>query len=561
MVDEKFQEVEYLHQVFIVDDFKTPTVLPKMLEEHAQIARDFYPNAKYKLWGGEELRRFLKQHFEPEVLEAFDTLTPYSYKCDLARYCLMYVYGGIYFDLAVKMLNRWDIPSHYGMAAFTEVYPGMDCWACVQTSLLWSRPGRREWEIIIKEIVDNVRNRYYGPHDHYPTAGPLLGRSIAAAMLEQPPGTDDQYIGEIRYITPECELQNVTFVSPDRTLVAARNKLRAGDIAELGVTGANNYCHIWRAKTVYGEKQHIWKATDRHLVVDEVGERTARGIYIPKGAQGRVMYGPFTQLPPGNYVMDINFSEDTRYQKFYLDIASDGGNVLFDVEFALPAGAEGRHSERVYFTVPEGAKDLEFRMRVFGDFSGTLESIVVTRPEEYEWEAHNSRIVLDEAGTLTPEGIVIRQGEKGRVMYGPFVNLEPGLYELRLEFDENTTYSRIQIGVSGDWNKHKLALREMGSDRRSYHGEEKIFFKLTEPMGGVEFFLFVDGSFEGTLKKIHLQPTQPGSPAYSVGQAHLREHAQQAVRPFSDQAAGAAQSADHEPKKTLLTSLRRKLRL
>lgn len=506
-MSESFQKVNWLHQVFIVDDFKTPTRLPGMLENHAQIARQFYPDAQYKLWGGDELRDFIGKEFDQDVLWAFDQLKPYSYKCDLARYCLMYVYGGIYFDLAIKMLSPWNIPLSYGVAAFREMYDGMECWALTQTSVLWSLPKRREWELVINAIVKNCRDEFYGTHDHYPTAGPLLGKSFAAAMLEREDtlNVDDQFLGEVRYVTPERKLQNVVYVSPDRNIVAMRDKLKAGDLTELGVTGANNYCKIWKAKKVYSEKEHVWTPLDKNIVIDEVGCLEDGCIHVRNGQIGRVVYGPYVDLPAGNYKITFQFTKDTRYKKIFFDIVQGGGRGPIGEHEREYESVEIRDHESEFFSLEEEGESLEFRLRVFGDFDGALQSIIVESVQQYEWLPSNPRIVIDQVGKLVPSGILIKKGESGRVFYGPFVDLLKGDYILTLEYDEETSFKKLHVDISSDWAKIDEDFFEIEENTLSAHQSNEFRFTLEEDRKAVEFRVSVFGDFSGCIKRISLK--------------------------------------------------------
>jgi Glycosyltransferase sugar-binding region containing DXD motif len=49
-------------------------------------------------------RIFIRKHFTPDVLKAYDGLVPKAFKADLFRYCFLYIKGGCYFDN--KMINR-----------------------------------------------------------------------------------------------------------------------------------------------------------------------------------------------------------------------------------------------------------------------------------------------------------------------------------------------------------------------------------------------------------------------------------------------------------------------
>ena len=57
------------------------------------------PYLQYNIYNDKQSKLFLKKFFNKDVLDAYNILKPYAYKSDLIRYCLLYIYGGIYMDL------------------------------------------------------------------------------------------------------------------------------------------------------------------------------------------------------------------------------------------------------------------------------------------------------------------------------------------------------------------------------------------------------------------------------------------------------------------------------
>jgi len=156
--------INKIHQVLIVDGYTLPEKLPPLIQTNIESAKRIYPQAVHKLWNGTELRAFIRYHLGVDALWAFDYLRPYSYKCDLARFCLLYVEGGIYIyiDLGVRLMNSWRIPIKYGIGAFRDVRFMSSSWAAMQLGLLWSKPGRPELEQAIDWIIGNCRTHFYG---------------------------------------------------------------------------------------------------------------------------------------------------------------------------------------------------------------------------------------------------------------------------------------------------------------------------------------------------------------------------------------------------------------
>jgi mannosyltransferase OCH1-like enzyme len=59
---------------------------------------DKNPDYNYYYYDNIDSRRFLRIYFDKYVNDAYDLLVPGAYKADLLRYCLLYIYGGCYFD-------------------------------------------------------------------------------------------------------------------------------------------------------------------------------------------------------------------------------------------------------------------------------------------------------------------------------------------------------------------------------------------------------------------------------------------------------------------------------
>ena len=503
----RMNTIERIHQIVIVDGLQLPYHIPSIMRQNSESTQQLYPQAKYHLWSGEQLRTFIGDSFRPAVLQAFDTLQPYSYKCDLSRFCLLFAEGGMYVDLAVRLMNQWPIPASCGIAAFSEMYPGMKSWTATQTSVLWSKPGRAEMETAIEWIVENCEKRYYGPHDHYPTAGALLGRAFAAAMAAkgQSHSADDQWVGEVRYVTPEQEMKHVCYVAPDRTLVGIRTKSTAGELGEIGLRGTNNYCDIWRARQVYGETEHVWKGDDI-LLVTESGRGVSRsltGIFVPAGTVGRVMYGPFVNLEAGSYRLRLSFSPNTMFRRLLVDVCADYAKTMLD-EFNVDVGDNFTEDHvDFYFTLGHRHKNVEFRMFVFGDFVGELRSIIVTPVNERVWDfTHKKLEMIGVKRTRT--GIPIRAGTTGRVIYGPYVDLAPGTYSVTASFSPETRFSRLLLEVCANCGKEIVETLKVREWRSANHTEVGLVFSTDRELAAVEFRLEVFRDFRGVFRQFTL---------------------------------------------------------
>jgi len=65
-------------------------------------------NYEHILYDKNDRISFIKDNFNDNVLNSYNKLKPGSFKCDLWRYCILYIYGGYYVDLDTLCLDSLD---------------------------------------------------------------------------------------------------------------------------------------------------------------------------------------------------------------------------------------------------------------------------------------------------------------------------------------------------------------------------------------------------------------------------------------------------------------------
>ena len=70
------------------------------------------PEMQYFLFDDDMCRTFINKHFGKRVVLAFDSLIPGAYKADLWRYCVLYIYGGMYIDIKLQTTNDFKLVEH-----------------------------------------------------------------------------------------------------------------------------------------------------------------------------------------------------------------------------------------------------------------------------------------------------------------------------------------------------------------------------------------------------------------------------------------------------------------
>jgi glycosyl transferase family 25 len=167
---------EYLQvsQIFLNEYTDTP---PQDLQLLSENLKAVYPEMKYMLYTKANLRQFIEENYSEEVVWAYDTLYPYAYKSDLARFCILNVLGGWYFDIGIKIINRYSIKD-VDFIAFRDMYNGLCAWACAG-GIIFSKKDNPILKDCIQNIVKNCKERYYGLTTFCPTGPVLFGSNIA----------------------------------------------------------------------------------------------------------------------------------------------------------------------------------------------------------------------------------------------------------------------------------------------------------------------------------------------------------------------------------------------
>ena len=226
----------------IFQTWKTKDLKPGMLDA-VNMIKDTNPDFTHYLYDNDDCRAFIEKYFDKDVLTAFDCLIPGAYKADLWRYCVLYIYGGIYLDIkfipvnGFKLINLID-KEHFCLDiinSWTNEDYGL------YNAIMITKPNN----IILKECIDriviNVKNKYYGKSALEPT-GPIL-------------------LGQIYFNKHNLPLTDIKLFIYFSNNIAAQIIYNKHPILEMYPTyreeqdhNTNNksYSQLWREKAIYG---------------------------------------------------------------------------------------------------------------------------------------------------------------------------------------------------------------------------------------------------------------------------------------------------------------------
>jgi mannosyltransferase OCH1-like enzyme len=146
--------------------------LPPLMKANYDFLVESNPKITFHLYDENDCREFIQDNFDSDVLEAYDKLIPCSYKSDLWRYCILYKNGGIYMDIKYRCVNGFKFLDLTEKEYFVRDYNVNETY----TALIVALAGNEILHKCIRQIVENVKNKYYGNGCLHPTGPGLLGK-------------------------------------------------------------------------------------------------------------------------------------------------------------------------------------------------------------------------------------------------------------------------------------------------------------------------------------------------------------------------------------------------
>jgi len=230
-------------QIFISEEKED---LCQKLQNNCRKIINLYTDCNYELFDDDKIRHFLKENYEEEILQTYNSLIPFSYKSDFARYCLLYKLGGWYFDIGLEVKEKIKINKNTNLVYFRDSNAHTKIsWACAG-GIIFSKAGNEILRKAITLVIENFKNNYYGLTPLCPTGPSLWGKAIAIVGIDK-----NVIIGDFIDLTPNHSKRNMAMVLSNGTIVARNKDADGGDLKALGCKGTNNYNEFWHARNIY----------------------------------------------------------------------------------------------------------------------------------------------------------------------------------------------------------------------------------------------------------------------------------------------------------------------
>jgi mannosyltransferase OCH1-like enzyme len=236
------KKIENVHQILISD---LEDVTPFVPIVTTSIKKYFNPKKyKYILWTKEDIRNFITNNFDNEVLAAYDKLKPYAYKADLARYCIVYVLGGWYVDINIKMIAIPPITDSFDMCLIRDYNNGTRVapWQ-LANGFFYAKPKHPALLNAINMVVQHTKDLFYGKRTLSVTGPELFGSAVAAIGWDSNHNTN-YLVGDF---VNNFDLNRKQFVFNNKVIALHKQSLGG----EVGIKGTNNYVEMWHNRDIY----------------------------------------------------------------------------------------------------------------------------------------------------------------------------------------------------------------------------------------------------------------------------------------------------------------------
>ena len=132
------------------------------------------PEYEYYHYTNEDSIRYLQQHYDTDVINAYNKIIPGAYKADLFRACIINKEGGCYFDN--KQINREPLRTFINKDDIHVLCIDNDV-VGIYNAVYISIPNTDLTTSYVNNIIHNIQHNYYGNNVLCPT-GPHLLRKV-----------------------------------------------------------------------------------------------------------------------------------------------------------------------------------------------------------------------------------------------------------------------------------------------------------------------------------------------------------------------------------------------
>ena len=149
-------------------------LLDDNINNNIRTIKDYNPEFNYFFFDElNDCKKFIFDNYPDYIYNAYNQLKPNEYKNDLWKYCILYKYGGIYID--TKFYCKYKLINFINNNYFASEYDYYYNKLLIYSDFIITKSENPIFLRAINNIVDNIKNNYYGISEKYPTSSGLLG--------------------------------------------------------------------------------------------------------------------------------------------------------------------------------------------------------------------------------------------------------------------------------------------------------------------------------------------------------------------------------------------------
>lgn len=185
-----------IHQIWLQSYNNMPDKLKEYHINCKKINNDF----KFIFWDDNKIKQLIRQYYDSSYLDIYNSYDTYAQKSDIARYLILYIYGGIYLDTDVICLKNLSKFTHH---SFFLTYED-DILSVInkKRSLVNGMIGSKKNHDVFKIIFKNIKSRINKKSDISYSTGPKLLHDSIKEYIRMYPIRNDITIIEPKYLHP-----------------------------------------------------------------------------------------------------------------------------------------------------------------------------------------------------------------------------------------------------------------------------------------------------------------------------------------------------------------------
>jgi len=214
------------------------------------------PEFKHMLYHDKDCQRLILNNIGERVWKSYNKIVPGAFKADLCRYCVLYVYGGIYLDVKFKAVNGFKLISltdreHFVIDRYLSRRE--DYTINLYNAIIITKAKSKVMKRAIDIVNHNIETNYYGENYLYITGPKVLGEAYIGS-IETVKNYLESTMKKIEKIDLTFGCCNPSQIKYHRTaLLTPYPEYMSEKLEFYNKTNARHYTAAWNRRTVYGE--------------------------------------------------------------------------------------------------------------------------------------------------------------------------------------------------------------------------------------------------------------------------------------------------------------------